>query len=69
MEDTIDPAAGIRLHVQVGDEVHKGDALMTLYADSEEKIDEAAAKLRENVKISAECNEPKPLIHAKYSNI
>lgn len=69
MEDTIDPAAGIRLHVQVGDEVHKGDALMTLYADSEEKIDEAAAKLRENVKISAECNEHKPLIHAKYSNI
>ena len=69
MEDVIDPAAGVRLHVQVGDEVHKGDALMTLYAETESKIDEAAKKLRENVKISAERTEPKPLIHAKYSNI
>ena len=31
-EDAVDWGAGIRLHVQIGDRVHSGDALATLYA-------------------------------------
>jgi pyrimidine-nucleoside phosphorylase len=32
VEDLVDPGAGIRLHVQVGDRVRAGDPLATLYA-------------------------------------
>lgn len=33
------PAAGLRLHVRLGDEVEKGQPLITLYADTEAELD------------------------------
>lgn len=36
--DDIDPLAGIRLYKKPGDSVKAGETLMTLYADSEEKL-------------------------------
>lgn len=68
-EDIIDPAAGIRLHVQLGDAVQTGDPLLTMYAATEQQIDEAAAKLYGVIQISNKQPEVAPLIHAKYSNM
>lgn len=68
-EDTIDPAAGIRLNVQLGDAVQTGDALLTMYAATEAQIDEATEKLKGAIVISEEKPAVAPLIHAKYSNI
>jgi thymidine phosphorylase len=41
------PAAGLRLHVQVGDILVKGDLLFTLYSDSRGERDYALAFYRE----------------------
>lgn len=68
MGDTIDPAAGIRLHVQLGDAVKSGDSLLTMYAQSEQKLDDAVQKLNGTIVISEERIAPNPLVHAKYSN-
>jgi pyrimidine-nucleoside phosphorylase len=37
-EDAVDPGAGIRLHVQLGDRVRKGDALATLYTSERARL-------------------------------
>lgn len=39
--DEIDPLAGIRLYKKPGDSIESGEVLMTLYADSEEKLTSA----------------------------
>ncbi len=67
-EDSIDPAAGIRLHKQLGDAVIAGEPLLTMYAATEAQLDEAAAKLRTAIEISAQSPAIAPLIHAKYTN-
>ena len=49
-EDAVDPGAGIRLHVQLGDAVRTGDALATLYASQRSLlrpgVDRVAASIR-----------------------
>ncbi|UCF47586.1 MAG: thymidine phosphorylase [Myxococcales bacterium] len=49
-QDAVDPGAGIRLHVQVGDRVRAGDAVATLYASQRQLLgpgaDRAAACFR-----------------------
>ncbi len=67
-QDAIDPGAGIRLAVQLGDAVSVGDTLMTIYADSELKIDEAEPLLRKAMTISPDAPMVRPLIHALYTN-
>ena len=37
-EDAVDPGAGIRLHVQLGDRVRRGDALATLYTSERARL-------------------------------
>ena len=37
-EDAVDPGAGIRLHVQLGDRVRKGDELATLYTSERARL-------------------------------
>ncbi|KAF1677778.1 pyrimidine-nucleoside phosphorylase [Bacillus sp. SKDU12] len=60
-EDEIDLAVGIMLRKKVGDKAEKGDPLVTLYANRE-NVDEAIAKVYENIRIAAEAKAPK-LIH------
>ena len=62
-EDTIDPAAGIVLHAKYGDALRKGDPLLTMYAASEQQMDEAEQKLRCAVTLSEEQPPARPLIH------
>ena len=49
-EDAVDPGAGIRLHIQVGDRVRTGDELATLYASERARLragaDRVAASFR-----------------------
>ena len=49
-EDAVDPGAGIRLHVQLGDRVRKGDGLATLYTSERARLrvgtDRVAAAFR-----------------------
>jgi len=37
-EDAVDPGAGIRLHVQLGDRIRKGDELATLYTSKHARL-------------------------------
>ncbi len=61
-KDSIDFGAGIRLHVQYGDEVRKGSPLLTMYADKESQLDEAEAKLRAAITVAVQKPEERPLI-------
>ena len=49
-EDEVDPGAGVRLHVQVGDRVAAGDELATLYTSKRARLgttkDRVAASFR-----------------------
>ncbi len=53
-EDGIDPAAGIILNVKPGNRVNNGDAVMTLYAASEQKIQLATKEALSSFRISRE---------------
>jgi pyrimidine-nucleoside phosphorylase len=50
-EDTVDPGAGIRLHVQLGDRVRAGDEVATLYTSNRELLDAGARRIAESVRI------------------
>ena len=43
-EDSVDPGAGIRLHVRVGDRVHSGAALATLYSSKRSLLEAGASR-------------------------
>lgn len=62
IDDTIDPLAGIVLHKKTGDEVKRGDALMTLYADSNERLDKGEEKAVKAIRISAAKPEERKVI-------
>lgn len=51
-EDTIDPLVGIVLAKKVADRVEKNDVLAYVYANDEDKLGEAKAKLQQIVKVS-----------------
>ncbi|MDH4282165.1 MAG: hypothetical protein OEV36_05900, partial [Myxococcales bacterium] len=50
-EEAVDPGAGIRLHVQVGDEVRAGDDLVTLYASERALLGSAELRLVDAIRI------------------
>ncbi|MEM1493371.1 pyrimidine-nucleoside phosphorylase [Bacillus velezensis] len=60
-EDEIDLAVGIMLRKKVGDNVEKGEPLVTLYANRE-NLDDVTAKVYDNIRISEKAEAPK-LIH------
>ena len=61
--DTIDPAVGLIMNVELGDEIKAGQPLVTLYAN-EKGADEATALVREAIQIAGAPAEPPKLIYA-----
>jgi thymidine phosphorylase len=45
VEDAIDPAAGAVVHAKIGDEVRKGEALLTLHFNEESGLEEASRRV------------------------
>lgn len=56
-EDEIDLAVGIMLRKKVGDNVEKGEPLVTLYANRE-NVDDVTAKVYDNIRISEKAEAP-----------
>ncbi len=50
-EDSVDPGAGIRLHVRPGDRVRAGDALATLYSAKKPRLGPAAQRTAASFRI------------------
>ncbi|MHC4452481.1 MAG: thymidine phosphorylase [Planctomycetota bacterium] len=50
-EDAVDPGAGIRLHVQLGDAVRTGDELATLYASQRSLLRPGADRVAASIRI------------------
>ena len=50
-EDSIDNTVGIVLNKKVSDRVEKGELLVTIYANSKEKFEEAKRRLLNVIKI------------------
>ncbi len=62
-EDSIDNTVGIILNKKVSDKVEKEDLLVTIYANSKEKLEEAKKKLLEVIKIEEqEIEKPKMIL-------
>lgn len=61
--DPIDPAVGVKVHVKVGSPVGAGDALVTLYASDERKLQAAVSSLDQAFAFSAEPVEALPLFY------
>ena len=62
-EDNIDNAVGIILNKKVSDKVEKGELLVTIYANSKEKLEEAKKNLLEVIKIeNREVKKPKMIL-------
>ncbi len=53
-EDTIDSSAGIILQKHVGDKIHSGDTIMTLYSSTVKDLTAAAERAAKAVELSAE---------------
>ncbi len=66
-ESEIDLAVGLVLKKKIGDEVKKGEALVTIYSN-QENIEEVKEKIYESVKISSEKVEAPPLVYDKISH-
>jgi len=64
-EDAVQFGAGIELHSQLGDRVEKGQKLMTLHTDTEEKFERAIASLSGGVEYSEKSTEERKLILGK----
>jgi thymidine phosphorylase len=45
VEDAIDPAAGAVVHAKIGDEVRKGEPLLTLHFNDESSLEEASRQV------------------------
>jgi len=61
-EDTIDPAAGLRFHRQVGDEVEANSPVVTLFGESEELCMTVANRVRKAIRIEDASPQDAPLI-------
>ena len=62
-EDSIDNAVGIILNKKVSDKVEKEDLLVTIYANSKEKLEEAKKNVLEVIKIeNREVEKPKMIL-------
>jgi pyrimidine-nucleoside phosphorylase len=60
--DGVSAAAGLEVHAKVGDRVEAGQALVTLFADSEVQLVEPLAMLEATFRIEAERPVPRPLV-------
>ncbi|WP_040208256.1 pyrimidine-nucleoside phosphorylase [Neobacillus jeddahensis] len=65
-ESIIDLAVGLVLRKKIGDEVKKGDSLVTIYSNFE-NVEEVKAKLYESIKISATKVEAPILVHGEIT--
>ncbi len=65
-ESVIDLAVGLVLKKKIGDQVKKGESLVTIYSNFED-ITEVKEKLYENIKISSSKVEPPTLIHEEIT--
>jgi pyrimidine-nucleoside phosphorylase len=61
--DTIDHAVGVVLQAKVGDQVEKGEPLLTIHANDEGKLSGARQRLLAAYDWSDEPVEAPPLIH------
>lgn len=61
-EDSIDPAAGMRFHRQVGDEVEANSPVVTLFGESEELCRNVARRVRAAIRIEDVPPNDTPLI-------
>lgn len=60
-EDAIDYAVGLKLHKKIGDTIEAGEAILTIYSNTE-AIEEVQTLLEKNIEIGKSGIEP-PLIH------
>ncbi|MEE8440693.1 MAG: thymidine phosphorylase [Spirochaetia bacterium] len=60
-DDVLDDV-GVELHVKVGDKASVGDALCTIYAESQSAVDEAINRVREAYQIGPSASQPEGLI-------
>ena len=67
--DPVDHAVGVCVLCKVGDHVKKGQELFTVYAQSQEAADQAAARLATALGWSDEEVEPLPLFYDTLSNL
>ncbi|MDP2233669.1 MAG: thymidine phosphorylase, partial [Actinomycetota bacterium] len=63
-DDTIDPGAGLLLHVRVGDCVAFGECVVSMYAQSEDLLDSAEERLLASIRMGPDRVEPPALFHA-----
>jgi pyrimidine-nucleoside phosphorylase len=63
LEDEIDPAVGIELLAQVGDEVHRGEPVARILARDDGDAERAAARVRAALTVADAPVKPPPLIH------
>jgi len=61
--DLIDPAVGILVEVKVGDQVREGQPILTIQANSTEKMAQAERSLLPAVDISNQPVDPLPLFY------
>jgi len=64
-EDAVQFGAGVELHAQLGDRVEKGQKLMTLFTDTEEKFERAIASLSGGVEYSEKSPENRKIVLGK----
>jgi pyrimidine-nucleoside phosphorylase len=63
-EDSVDPAVGIIVHKKVGDRIAAGEALCTVYYNSNERMASAAALIEKSYSIGAAApTQTRPLVH------
>ncbi|WP_160721470.1 pyrimidine-nucleoside phosphorylase [Bacillus sp. USDA818B3_A] len=65
-ESTIDLAVGLVLQKKIGDQVKKGESLVTIYSNYD-NVNEVKQKLYENIKITTEKVEAPILIHGEIT--
>lgn len=62
-EALIDPAVGLKTHVRTGEKIQKGQPLVTLYYNDEERLPGALEALKPGFQIMADPIEPRPLTY------
>jgi len=69
-EDAVDPAVGVVLHKKVGEEVSAGEALATIYYNSETRAARARQLLEQSYQIAdSPVREKRPLIHRMIGRV
>lgn len=66
-EDTIDPAVGLLIHVQIGHKIQAGDLLFEIHANSEEEAQVAAEACAKIITFANHPVEPPPLIYERIT--